>query len=326
MKHFSFHNIKRWVTFVTLFYFLSVICLLFSVINDRYSFFNPLWHTAKAAELSEDSISNAIPVIRDSLYQNTFSSKAKHYYCLYSGAKNETILISIQSKKNISLSFQLYDSSGKQISPASYNFLSSGKVIQLYYTFSSNKSYLFALNSLSEDKISYTIQYTSPKKEKASTSKQTKKITNTTTSKQTNKKAKTKNASKSKENKTTSISSKIANQTNNITTSKQTKETSNSKKKSSGKQKKRISVKKLTLSRTFIQISKGKRTSLTASFFPEKSKRACEWSVSNSSILWIKSKNKTEISIKGRKKGTAVITCKVSDKKIISASCIVKIV
>ena len=335
MKHFSFHNINRWVTFVTSFYFLSVVCLLFSSFNDKYSFFKPFGQLAQAAELSEDSISNAIPIIRDSLYQNTFSPNTKHYYCLYSGTKKESILITVQSKKNISLSFQLYDSSGKKISPASYNFLSSGKEIQLYYSFSSKESYLFALTSLSEDKISYTIQYTSPKKEKASTTKQLKNSTNTTTSKQRNKKTNTRNTSNSKKNNATSSSNSIAKQTNNMTTSKQTKNISNpkqtkgasdSKKKASSKKKKNITVKKLTLSHTFLQISKGKMASLTASFFPGKSKRKCEWSVSDSSILWIKSKNKTGISIKGGKKGTAMITCKVSGKKILSASCIVKIV
>ncbi len=301
MIHFSFKNNKRQIL-----PFLMVICLLLTFSGNSYIFSSNFSLTAKAKEISNGSISEATPITKDSLYQNTFLPNNTHYYCFYAGAKKEKILIYIQSAKIPSLSFQLYDSLGNPIAPSTYRFLSSGKKLKLYYTLSPKEGYLLALESLSYDSISYTIQYQSISATTPSISNKKKKNTAKTSSKQ-------------KENLSTkSVTQKK--KTNQNTTSKQS-----SKKVKHHATSKRNKTTSITLSRTFIQLSERKTTSLSVSLYPKNVNGKCEWTVSDSSILWIKFQKGNRISIIGRKKGIAIISCKINNKKTLSASCIVKI-
>lgn len=317
MKHFFLHILKRHI-----FPLLLGICLFLTYIKDIYHLdiypiISNFTTTARAEASSNQAISKATPLTRDSIYQNTFFTDNTHYYCLYSGAKKETVFIYIQSDRIPSFSFQLYNSNGKSISPTDFKFLSSGKKLKITYVFSPGKSYLFALESLSKGSISYTIKHTSIKHHKNSTSKQKIKTTKKATSKQSNK-----NNSKA--------TSKQSNISNNKTTSKQnsenssktiSKQTNKNSSKATSKQK----IKKISLSQTFIFLSKGKTTSLTAVFTPKKSTGSCQWSISDASVLKITSQKKNSISVKALKSGTAIVTCKVSGKNILSASCSIKI-
>ena len=325
MIYFSFHNDKR--QFIP---FLMVICLFLTISGNSYIFSSSFSLTAKAKEFSSGSVSDATLITKDSLYQNTFPSNNTQYYCFYTGAKKEKILIFIQSAKIPSLSFQLYDSHGKPIAPSTYRFLSSGKKLKLYYTLSPKEGYLLALESLSDASISYTIQYQSVNEMKPSISHQKKKNTNITSSKQkkTNVNNTTSKQKRTNLNNTTS-KQKDTLSTKSVTKKSEANQNTTSKKilKKSNKNttSKRNKITSITLSRTFIQLSERKTTSLTVSLYPKNGKGKCEWTVSDSSILWIKSQKGNRLSIMGRKKGTAIISCKVNNKKTLTASCIVKI-
>lgn len=316
MKYFFLHILKRHI-----FPFLLGICLFLTFFNDIYPldiypFIQNFSTIARAEASSNQAISKATPLTRDSIYQNTFFTDSTHYYCLYSGAKKETVLISIQSARIPSFSFQLYDSQGKTISPANFKFLSSGKKLRISYVFSPGKSYLFALESLSKGSISYTIKQTSMKQDNSSTPKKKRITLNKTTSKQKN------NINKATSKQTNISNNKTSSKQNNDINSKTTsKQTNKNNIKTTSKQK----LKKITLSHTFMILSNKKTVSISAFFTPKKYTGNCQWSISDTSILKITSQKKTSISLKAHKPGAAIVTCRILGKETVSASCIIKI-
>ncbi len=322
MKYYPSYLIKR-----TLLPFLVMICLFTYYPMNSLSYFNVLLPKAHAKEYSKDSIFTGTPIRKDSLYQHTFTPNTSDYYCLYSNGTKEKIQIIIQACKTPSLSYQLYNSSGNLIKPNCYEYLLSGKRIQLTYTFFPNESYLFALDSCSLDKISYTISYHSLLSKKTTQKKKvSQKLSNK--QKQIRKKTISKNNTTSKSKSTTSknnTTSKSKSTTSkNKTTSKNTKSNSNNIN-NSIKVKKRIRNNKISFSKSFVQISVGEMTTLTVHSFPNKKNTIYQWGFSHPTKLQIISKHKNQIVIKGKEKSTVIVNCKLKGQNFLSASCIIKI-
>ena len=355
MKNFSSVvavHFKRQLAF--LLYLGSITSCFFHIPFSSYISLSNVTHCSAMTILqdSNDTVSKTTSLFIDTCYQNVLTSYSSHYYCLYGQKKSDHILIFIETKEISSFSFQLFDSSGVILSPSDYQYTPSKKILQISYYFSTRENYLFLLNNLSSDSISYTIKYEkeTTQKTKGTTSKQNNNVSKSknTTSKQNSNVSKSKsttskqnsNVSKSK-NTTLKPNNNISNSKNTTskpynnnsnsknTTSKPGKNSSKSKHSTISKKRSSLFPKKIILSKTFLQTSPGEILQLNAIISPKNASTACQWTIADTSILSAvqkkKNRSSTCISIKTIRKGTTIVTCKTTGRKKLSASCTIKV-
>lgn len=300
-------------------------------------------------------LEKAIPLSADELYENESYAGTTQYYCLYAREEASSAKITIKTTEIPSLSFQLFDQRGVICTPSSYQYQPSGQLLQIDYNFSAKEGYVLALTNLSEKASVYSITYqflgmSSQKTEQTKQSEQAKQTNQANQANQTKQTEQTKKQNSNKQkNKKTSQPKKTSIQktttssykNNNSTAAKENSTSSTGKKVSSIKNKttkKSITTskpnkkkpQKLSLSKTFLQIPVGKTLSLKANITPKDASSSCQWFISNSRLLTTTSRKNISsgniLTIKAKKKGTAIVTCKAIGNKKLTASCTIKII